>query len=241
MSSHDRTRRAFLVRAVVGAGTVAGAGLLPDAAAQNVDPHQDANATAPAAHAPGAAHGTFFNAQDAATVAAFAERLMPTAPGKPGAHDANVLNYIDLALSGAYAELQDFYRRGLAALDAHCRTTYKEPFVKLDAYCRKTYNESFARLDSGRQDQVITALEQGKGAGFTWPTAQAFFETVRTHTIEGLFADPAYGGNKDFAGWRLVGFPGGQAVYTPADLQNRQAFTRAPMMGLQSQAGNAKT
>jgi len=226
MSSHDRTRRAFLVRAVVGAGTVAGAGLLPDAAAQNVDPHQDANATAPAAHAPGAAHGTFFNAQDAATVAAFAERLMPTAPGKPGAHDANVLNYIDLALSGAYAELQEFYRRGVA---------------QLDAYCRKTYNESFARLDSGRQDQVITALEQGKAAGFTWPTAQAFFETVRTHTIEGLFADPAYGGNKDFAGWRLVGFPGGQAVYTPADLQNRQAFTRAPMMGLQSQAGNAKT
>jgi gluconate 2-dehydrogenase gamma chain len=226
MSSHDRTRRAFLVRAVVGAGTVAGAGLLPDASAQNVDPHQDANATAPAAHAPGAAHGTFFNAQDAATVAAFAERLMPTAPGKPGAHDANVLNYIDLALSGAYAELQEFYRRGVA---------------QLDAYCRKTYNEPFARLDSGRQDQVITALEQGKAAGFTWPTAQAFFETVRTHTIEGLFADPAYGGNKDFVGWRLVGFPGGQAVYTPADLQNRQAFTRAPMMGLQSQAGNAKT
>ena len=226
MSSHDRTRRAFLVRAVVGAGTVAGAGLLPDALAQNVDPHQDANATAPAAHAPGAAHGTFFNAQDAATVAAFAERLMPTAPGKPGAHDANVLNYIDLALSGAYAELQEFYRRGVA---------------QLDAYCRKTYNDPFARLDSGRQDQVITALEQGKAAGFTWPTAQAFFETVRTHTIEGLFADPAYGGNKDFAGWRLVGFPGGQAVYTPADLQNRQAFTRAPMMGLQSQAGNAKT
>jgi len=226
MSSHHKTRRAFLVRAVVGAGTVAGAGLLPDASAQNVDAHQDANATAPAAHAPGAAHGTFFNAQDAATVAAFAERLMPTAPGKPGAHDANVLNYIDLALSGAYAELQEFYRRGVA---------------QLDAYCRKTYNEPFARLDSGRQDQVITALEQGKAAGFTWPTAQAFFETVRTHTIEGLFADPAYGGNKDFAGWRLVGFPGGQAVYTPADLQNRQAFTRAPMMGLQSQAGNAKT
>jgi len=226
MSSHDKTRRAFLVRAVVGAGSVAGAGLLPDASAQTVDQHQDANATAPAAHAPGAAHGTFFNAQDAATIAAVAERLMPAAPGKPGARDANVLNYIDLALSGAYAELQEFYRRGLA---------------QLDAYCRKTYNEPFARLDDGKQDQVIAALEQGKAAGFTWPTAQAFFETVRTHTIEGLFADPVYGGNKDFAGWRLVGFPGGQAVYTPADLQNRQAFTRAPIMGLQAQAGNAKT
>ena len=49
---------------------------------------------------------------------------MPGAPGKPGARDAGVLNYIDLALAGAYADLQDFYRRGLAALDAYCRKTY---------------------------------------------------------------------------------------------------------------------
>jgi gluconate 2-dehydrogenase gamma chain len=223
MGSNDTTRRKFLVRAVVGAGSVAGAGLLPDASAQTLSQRQDANAAAPATHTTGPGLGTFFNAQDAATVAAFTERLMPGAPGKPGARDAGVLNYIDLALSGAYAELQDFYRRGLA---------------QLDAYCRKTYNEPFARLDGTKQDAVIAALEQGKAAGFTWPTAQAFFETIRTHTIEGMFADPVYGGNKDFAGWRLVGFPGGQAVYTPADLQNKQAFTRAPMMGLQSQAGN---
>ena len=224
MSTPTATRRAFLKRAVVGAGSVAGAGLLSDASAQNLDPHQTATPTAPQAHTTGSGLGTFFNAQDAATVAAFTERLMPGAPGKPGARDAAVLNYIDLALSGAYAELQEFYRRGLA---------------QLDAYCRKTFNEPFARLDASRQDEVITALEQGKAAGFIWPTAQAFFETVRTHTVEGLFADPVYGGNKDFAGWRLVGFPGGQAVYTPADLQNRQAFTRAPMMGLQA-TGPAK-
>ena len=222
MSTHDTTRRAFLVRAVVGAGSVAGAGLAapPTHAAQAVEQHDDAGA-----HTAGAGH-TFFNAQDAATVAAFAERLMPGAPGKPGARDAAVLNYIDLALSGAYAELQDFYRRGLA---------------QLDAYCRATYNETFVRLDASRQDAVITALEQGKASGFTWPSAATFFETIRTHTIEGLFADPIYGGNKDFAGWRLVGFPGGQAVYTPADLQNRQAFTRAPMIGLQSQSGKPTT
>ena len=226
MRGHDETRRAFLVRAVVGAGSAAGAGLIPDVSAQNLEPHQDADTTAAATHAPAATNGTFFNAQDAATVAAFAERLMPGAPGTPGARDAAVITYIDLALSGAYAELQDFYRRGLAQLDAYCRTTYDETFV---------------RLDANRQDAVITALEQGKASGFTWPTAQAFFETLRTHTIEGMFADPVYGGNKDFAGWRLVGFPGGQAVYTPADLQNRQAFTRAPMIGLQSQSAKSTT
>jgi hypothetical protein len=55
--------------------------------------------------------------------------------------------------------------------------------------------------------------------------------------MEGMFADPIYGGNRDFAGWRLVGFPGAQGNFTPVDLQNKQIFTRAPMTGLQSQAG----
>src|SRR5205814_837364 len=160
------------------------------------------------------------------TVMAFAERLWPSAPGKPGATEANVANYIDLALAGAYAEQQEFYRHGLA---------------QLDSYCRATYNTAFAALDAKRQDETIFALEEGRASGFTWPSPRAFFEALRTHTIEGMFADPVYGGNKDFAGWRLVGFPGGQAVYTPADLQNRQAFTRAPMIGLQSQAGKAPT
>jgi hypothetical protein len=146
---------------------------------------------------------------------------MPGAPGKGGATDAGVLNYIDLALSGAYADQQDFYRRGLAQLDAYCRDTHNQPFVKLSA---------------AQQDEVIGALEQGKAGGFAFPTAQAFFNTLRTHTMEGMFADPLYGGNKDFAGWKLVGFPGTQLYYTQADLASTQAFTRAPIASLQAQA-----
>jgi gluconate 2-dehydrogenase gamma chain len=91
------------------------------------------------------------------------------------------------------------------------------------------------RLATARQDEVIRTLEERKAAGFTWPTAEEFFNTIRTHTMEGMFADPIYGGNKDFAGWRLVGFPGAQPVFTPADMQSRQAFTRAPIIGLQGQ------
>jgi gluconate 2-dehydrogenase gamma chain len=216
MRKHDRGRRAFLVRAAVGAGTVAGAGLVPEAAAQNHGQHKEAPAHS---HTNAVAHGAFFNQEDAATVAAFTERLMPGSEGKPGARDAGVLNYIDLALAGAYADLQDFYRRGLA---------------QLEAYCRGKYGESFRKLEAARQDEVIAALEDGKATGFAWPTAQEFFGTIRTHTMEGMFADPVYGGNKDFAGWRLVGFPGAQAVFTPADMRSRVAFTRAPMIGLQS-------
>jgi len=216
MSKHDASRREFLVRAGAGAGTVAGAGLVPEALAQN---HEHSNADGASVN-----HGAFLNHDQAATIAAFTERLMPGAPGKPGARDAAVLNYIDLALAGAYADLQDFYRRGLA---------------QLDQYCRQTHHSPFAQLAAARQDEMITALEEGKATGFTWPTAQEFFSTLRTHTMEGMFADPLYGGNKDFAGWRLVGFPGAQEIFTPLDMQSKQAFTRAPITGLQAQAKKA--
>jgi gluconate 2-dehydrogenase gamma chain len=228
MSKHDEARRAFLKGAAAGAGVIAGTGLAPQALAKDQEPkaherHKTAAADAGEthAHAGGDGHGAFLNDEDAATVAAFTERLMPGAPGLPGARDANVLNYIDLALSGAYADQQDFYRRGLA---------------QLEAFCQQAHQSSFTRLDATRQDMVIAALEEGKATGFTWPTAQAFFNTLRTHTMEGMFADPVYGGNKDFAGWRLVGFPGAQPLFTTADMQSKDAFTRAPVIGLQAQA-----
>src|SRR5579872_1677791 len=132
MSKHDSTRRSFLVRAAVGAGAVAGSGLVPDAYTQTPEQHKDDAAASGQSHPTSIQHGAFFNYEQAAAIAAFAERLMPSAPGKPGARDAGVLNYIDLALAGAYADLQDFYRRGLAQLDAYCRKTYKQSFAQLD-------------------------------------------------------------------------------------------------------------
>ena len=228
MSKHDEARRAFLIGAAVGAGAVAGKGLVPEALAQTHEQHKatDAQATTAQSHAHGSGHGAFLNDDDAATVEAFTERLMPGAPGKPGARDAGVLNYIDLALSGAYQDLQDFYRRGLTSLDS---------------YCRKTYNASFVKLDAPRQDEVIMALEQNKATEFTWPSAPAFFNTMRTHTMEGMFADPIYGGNKDFAGWRLVGFPGAHPAFTPADMQSKEAFAGGALIGLQAQAPARRT
>jgi len=228
VSEHDETRRRFLRQAAVGAGAVAGAGLVSDALAQATLQHerhtmpQHAPAGTDAmSHEGGEHRGAFFNADDAETVAAITERIMPDAPGKPGAREAGALNYIDLALAGAYSELQDFYRRGLASLDA---------------YCRKAHSASFARLDAAKQDEVLIALEEGKAEGFTWPTSQEFFNTIRIHTMEGMFADPLYGGNKNFSGWRLVGFPGAQAVFTPGDLRSAQQFDREPMIGLQSES-----
>jgi gluconate 2-dehydrogenase gamma chain len=227
MSKHDEGRRAFLVGTALGAGAAATTALVPEAFAKDRKQHHaamDAPATdhadAGMAHM-GGGHGAFLNDDDSRTVTAFTERLMPGAPGMPGATDAGVLNYIDLALAGAYSDQQDFYRRGLTQLDEHCTQTYGKPF---------------RRLTAEQQDETISALEQGKAQAFVWPTAQAFFNTVRTHTMEGMFADPIYGGNKDFAGWRLVGFPGAQPQFTEEDMKSTKAFTREPIIGLQSRA-----
>jgi gluconate 2-dehydrogenase gamma chain len=232
MTKHDEGRRAFLVGTAIGAGAAASVALVPDALAKDHPQHHaaaDTPAPAPppapmadhAMHAMSGGHGAFFNDDDTRTIAALTERLMPGAPGKPGAIDAGVTNYIDLALSGPYEYQQYFYRCGLAQLDAHCK---------------QAYGKAFRNLSADQQDETIAALQQGKAAEFVWPTAQAFFITVRTHTMEGMFADPIYGGNRNFAGWRLVGFPGAQPVYTPEDMQSTQAFTREPIIGLQSRA-----
>jgi gluconate 2-dehydrogenase gamma chain len=232
MPKHDEGRRAFLVGTAVGAGAAATAALVPEALAESRDQtsqsheaplRQMAQGSAPAreATAPvmGGGYGAFFNEDDARTIEAVAERLMPGAPGKPGATDANVKNYIDLALSGTYSDQQFFYRRGLEQLDAHCVAVYGKPFRNLSA---------------AQQDETLAALEHGKSTAFSWPTARAFFDTVHKHTLEGMFADPVYGGNKDFAGWILVGFPGAQMQFSADDMLSKEAFTREPIVGMQS-------
>jgi gluconate 2-dehydrogenase gamma chain len=229
MKKHDEGRRAFLLGTAVGAGAAASGALVPQAFAKEQAHHHAAATNAPAMErmpepvmaGMGARHGAFFNDDDARTIAAFAERLMPGEAGKPGATDADVLNYIDLALAGPYADEQYFYRTGLIQLDTHCTQVYGKPFRSLTA---------------AQQDETIAALEHGKAPAFVWPTAQAFFNALHKHTMEGMFSDPIYGGNKDFAGWRLVGFPGAQPEFTPEDLRSKDAFTREPIVGLQARA-----
>ena len=101
MKKKNESRRAFLKGAAAGASAGAVAAFIPEANAQSGNNAEAA--TEPFSVA--ARHGAFFNHEQAVAIAAFVERLMPGAPDKPGATDADVLNYIDLALAGAYARL----------------------------------------------------------------------------------------------------------------------------------------
>jgi gluconate 2-dehydrogenase gamma chain len=61
-------------------------------------------------------------------------------------------------------------------------------------------------------------MDNGDATGFSDPTNRVFFKTLRDDVIEGMFADPVYGGNKNMVGWKLIGYPGAQRAYTPVDM-----------------------
>jgi len=107
---------------------------------------------------------------------------------------------------------QEVYRRGLGYVDDYAQSLFQKDFVD---------------LTTDQQDQILTDMDGDKATGFGGPSGKAFFTQLRNDTIEGMFSDPMYGGNRDLAGWKLIGYPGAQRFYTPDDIKN-QSFTREP-------------
>jgi gluconate 2-dehydrogenase gamma chain len=83
----------------------------------------------------------------------------------------------------------------------------------------------FAQLPVADQDLVLTDVEAGVATGFG-SSSTTFFELVRSHTIQGTFCDPYYGGNANFVGWDLIGYPGVRTVVTPDE--QRMGITLKP-------------
>ena len=131
--------------------------------------------------------------REAATVGAVFERMFPADEHGPGAVEIGAVTYLDRALNGAYADLRETYRLGLAAVDRACE---------------RIYGSGFADLTAERQDTVLADLEAQRLPGFVVPEQWRFWDLLRAHVQEGVFADPSYGGNRDCAGWRVIGHPG---------------------------------
>ena len=140
-------------------------------------------------------------ASEADTLEAIVARLIPTDEDGPGATEARAASYIDRALGGALASSRETYAEGLAATDAYARASKGAPF---------------ATLAPADQDRILGEMEEGVATGFE-PSSRSFFNLVRSHTIQGTFCDPYYGGNADFVGWDLLGYPGLRLVVTEDD------------------------
>lgn len=131
---------------------------------------------------------------EAETLRAIVARLIPADENGPGALEARADRYIDRALAGALKSSRAVYTAGLVAVNAEAQSSKGAPF---------------SRLAPADQDAVLMGIER---------TSTAFFNVVRAHTIQGMFSDPYYGGNVNFAGWELIGYPGAR-IAVAANLQ----------------------
>jgi len=168
--------------------------------ALNASVTAQAQTPAPAAPPPLEALETL-TAAESDILEAIVARLIPTDENGPGAAEARAAHYIDRALAGPLSSSRRVYAAGLAAVDAYAQSTKGAPFTKLAAQ---------------DQDAVLSDMEKNVAKGFA-PTSSAFFNLVRTHTIQGMFGDPYYGGNPNFVGWDLIGYPGIRLMVTEDD------------------------
>lgn len=157
-----------------------------------------------AASAPGKFE--FFSPEQAAEVEAVAAQIIPT-DDTPGAREAGAVHFIDRALTTFDRERQAVYTQGLPNLQAKTRELFPNA-------------TKFSGLDPGQQTQVLKAIEK-----------TPFFAQIRTHTITGFLANPEYGGNKNEAGWKLIGFDGKFHYEPPFGYYDAESITAANRKG----------
>jgi hypothetical protein len=146
------------------------------------------------------ASDSVFSQTQRRTLTAFADRLVPKDELGPSASECGAVIYIDRALAGPLAAEKASF---LEELDA------------VDGFARKTHGALLAELAPDKQDEVLAALEKN---------SRAFFARVRRLTLEGVFSDPYYGGNKGFAGWDLIRYPGPRLAVSADEQKMRAAI-----------------
>ncbi len=164
---------------------------------------------------------SFLTSEELSAVRAIAARLIPSDEDGPGATEADVANFIDRQLGGFYGRAQNWYMKGPFEEGLPTQgwqsehppaRLYRLALSELDAYCETNHGGVFSALSETQQDEILKGLEN-EDITFDSVSAKTFFDLILENTIEGFFADPIYGGNRDMVAWRYVGFPGTRYDY----------------------------
>ena len=159
---------------------------------------------------------TYFNETEVALVGAIADRLIPADQFSVGAVQAGVVVFIDRQLSGPFGQAASQYRGGPFVAGTpeqgdQFRETpaqrYRSGLIAFDRACKQQLGMSFVALAPAQRDHALEQLETGHMV-LQGSDGVALFNLILQNVREGFFADPMYGGNKDLAGWKMIGFPG---------------------------------
>jgi gluconate 2-dehydrogenase gamma chain len=213
-------RRDFLktVGTVGATGIAAAVGVdTAEAQAPPVASGQPAAVLEPVSHA-----YTFLTAPEGAFIEAAVDRFIPADDLTPGGTESGVALFIDRQLAGAWGSgdrtyMQGPWQKGKPTQGYQSPMTPAEFFRAgigaTNGYCRRTYQKDFDRLTVDQQINVLQNMEQGRITFDTVP-AQEFFNLLLATAMQGFFADPIYGGNREKVAWKMIGFPGVIAIYS---------------------------
>ena len=179
----------------------------------------------------------FFTAEEAATVEAITERLIPADELSISGREAGCAVFIDRQLAGFFGTSERLYMQGpfahgtpeqgdQSALTP--RERYRVGLAALDDYCATRHQARFAELAGDAQDEILSGLERGE-IPLEGIEAQEFFSLIHQNTMEGFFADPVYGGNRDMVSWRMLGFPGARYDYRDYVEKHNQKLDFEPL------------
>jgi gluconate 2-dehydrogenase gamma chain len=223
-SGQDAIKRRDFLRGIAASG-VGAAAVAATPGPADAQQSAQAPATTPGAQGPVAAPDvlTFFTPAETVLIEAIANRFVPADALSPSGVELGLVAFLDRQLGGAYGQGAKTYRSGPWAAGTP-NQGYQLPFPPAELYRQglaelaavieiATPGRAFESKPPAEQDALLSALETG---ALTLPSvpAKLFFETLRTNLIEGLFCDPAYGGNRGMKGWAMIGFPGVQLDWT---------------------------
>ncbi len=179
----------------------------------------------------------FFAPAEAAFVEAAAARLIPMDELGAGALEAGVAVFIDRQLAGPYGQGDHFYLKRPFLVGQPTQgwqmqspaEVYRAAIVEVNRYAMDAKGAAFGQLKAEDQDTVLKALESGDAKLKGGVDSKSFFTLLLQNTMEGFFADPLYGGNRDMAGWKLIGFPGARYNNRPYVTQHGQAYPLPPV------------
>jgi gluconate 2-dehydrogenase gamma chain len=232
MNHEPSNRRRFLKGAIAGSAAAVTGVLHNSVQAQNTSAPQ--NTSANQAY-------LFFNLEEQSFIEAVVNHMIPADELSPKGTDIGVNIYIDHVLANGWGKGERLYnqgpwKKGLPTQGYQSLLTpaelYRVSIKKTNIVCAERYGKSFDQISESQRQEFLLTLSSGKVDFKDGPSSKTFFDMLYQNVMEGMFSDPIYGGNRNKAGWRLIGFPGAISLHAQdVDVYLNKKYT-APIFGI---------
>ena len=215
MKHKSSDRRDFLKGALVGTSVAISSSMSSPALAKDEVTNQINSADSPGY--------LFFNLSEQEFIERVVNHMIPKDDLSPQGTDIGIQYYIDRSLASGWGKGDRLYmsgpwKKGLPTQGYQLPLTpadlYKVSIEQSNLYCTKKYGAKLSKLSAPQLEEFLLNLKDGKVVFSEGPPGNVFFSMLYQNIMEGMFSDPIYGGNKNKAGWKLIGFPGAVATHS---------------------------